>query len=64
VIRSIKYDRAEIRYEKFEAESEELFKLGRSTAIGIHGATMSWDAAGHVLHVIAHSRIVTMALAP
>ena len=64
VIRSIKYDRAEIRYEKFEAESEELFKLGRSTAIGIHGATMSWDAAGHVLHVIAHSRIVTVALAP
>ena len=64
VIRSIKYGATEIRYEKFDARSEELFKLGESTPVRIEGATMGWDARSHVLHVVARDRHVTIALAP
>jgi hypothetical protein len=64
VIRSMKYGRAEIRYDKFDAESEELFKLGESTPLRIEGATMRWDAASHLLHVVAHQPQVTLALSP
>jgi hypothetical protein len=62
VIRSIRYGKAEIRYEKFDPESEELFTLGASTPIEARGATLTWDAASHVLHVAAHDRVVTLAL--
>jgi len=63
VIRSITYGEAEIRYDKYDADSEELFKLGESTPVRIDGAAMRWDAASHVLHVMAHDHKVTLTLA-
>src|ERR1017187_13913 len=64
VIRSIKYGKDEIGYDKFDVESEELFKLGESTPLRIEGATMRWDATNHALHVMANDHKVTITLAP
>ncbi len=63
VIRSIDYGRSSIRYEKYDAESEELFKLGSCSPGAMEGASVAWDASGHVLRVHAHSRRVVIGLA-
>ena len=62
VIRSIEYGRFSISYEKFDAESEELFKLGSASPGALQGATMTWDPVSHVLRVHSHSRSVAIAL--
>jgi hypothetical protein len=64
VVRSIDYEPSQIRYDKFDAESEELFKLGKSAPVRIEGGTFGWDPARRVLHVFSHERRVTVALAP
>ena len=43
VIQSIAYGKSEIRYEKFDGESEEMFKLGASRPVRIDGGAMAWD---------------------
>jgi hypothetical protein len=62
VIRSIEYGKSSIRYEKYDADSEELFKLGSCSPAGIEGATMTWDPSSHVLRVHAHGRRVLIGL--
>jgi hypothetical protein len=64
VIQSIDYGTAAIRYAKFDAESEELFKLGKSAPVRIKGGTLKWDPSSRVLHVFSHERTVTVALTP
>jgi len=63
VIRSIEYGRSRIRYDKYDADSEELFRLGSSAPASVEGATMSWDPSGGVLRVHAHGRSVIIRLA-
>jgi hypothetical protein len=62
VIRSIVYGKSSIQYEKYDADSEELFKLGSSSPAGIQGATITWDSSSHVLRVHAHDRRVLIGL--
>ncbi len=64
VIRSITYGREEIRYEKFDGASEEMFKLGAGRPVRVAGASMEWDSSTHVLHVHSRDRTVVVALAP
>jgi hypothetical protein len=63
VIRSISYGNAEIAYEKFDAESDEMFKLGRSRPVRAEGGSMEWDSTGRVLRVHGNSRRVAITLA-
>lgn len=63
VIRSIEYGRSSIRYEKFDEDSQELFKLGACSPAGVEGATTTWDPSSHVLSVHAHERRVLIGLA-
>jgi hypothetical protein len=62
VIRSIEYGESRIRYEKFDADSEELFKLGSCSPSEIEGATVTWDPSSHVLRVHSKSRSVLIGL--
>lgn len=64
VIRSISYGRSEIRYEKFDAASEEMFKLGAGRPVKVDGATFAWDSVTHVLRLHANARAVVVSLAP
>jgi hypothetical protein len=64
VIRSIAYGKAEIRYDKFDRDSTELFKLGASTPARVSGAEMQWDPATRVLRLQAHEHQVVITLAP
>jgi hypothetical protein len=62
VIRSLTYGKSEIRYEKFDAESEELFRLGAGTPVRAEGGVLSWDPVRRVLRVVSHERTVTLVL--
>jgi hypothetical protein len=63
VIRSIAYGKAEIRYDKFDPSSEEIFKLGACSPVRIDGAAMKWDPASRILHVLSHDRKIVISLA-
>ncbi len=63
VMRSISYGKAEIRYDKFDPSSEELFKLGAGSPVRIDGGTMTWDPATRTLHVLSRDRKVTITIA-
>jgi hypothetical protein len=64
VVRSIRYSNLEIRYDKFDPVSEEMFKLGASIPVRIEGAEMSWDPASRILHVRSRDRRVVISLSP
>jgi hypothetical protein len=64
VIRSIAYGRSAIRYEKFDPDSEEVFRLGAAAPLGAKGASLSWDPARRLLRVASHARAVTVTLSP
>ncbi len=64
VIRSISYGSKEIRYEKADGESDELFKLGVGTPARVTGGTVDWNPVTHVLRVHSEGRSVVVALAP
>jgi hypothetical protein len=62
VIRSITYAQREIRYEKFDGTSDEMFKLGSGSPARVEGASMQWDPATRVLHLHSHDRAVLVSL--
>jgi hypothetical protein len=64
VIRSISYGQREIRYVKFDAASEEIFKLGAGKPVRVEGASMEWDPDSRVLRLHSRERSVTVSLAP
>jgi hypothetical protein len=64
VIRSISYGQKEIRYEKFDALSDEMFKLGADSSVRATGALMAWDPATHVLRLHSRERSVVITFAP
>jgi hypothetical protein len=64
VIRSIAYGSSEIRYDKFDPSSEEMFKLGASKPLRIDGASMRWDPDTRILRVLSRDRKVVISLAP
>jgi hypothetical protein len=64
VLRSIAYSGSGIRYEKFDAVSEEMFKLGASRPLRAEGASMEWDPAARILRLHSRGRRVVVTLAP
>lgn len=62
VVRSIDYAKARISYTKFDAGSEEEFKLGGSRPKSVSGGTMKWDGGRKVLMVKANSKTVSITL--
>ena len=64
VIRSISYGTKEIRYEKADPESDEMFKLGADRPVRVTGGAMEWDSAIHVLRLHSRERSVVVALGP
>ena len=63
VIRSIEYGNSRIRYDKYDADSEELLKLGGSSPAAVEGATFAWDPSSGVLRLHSHERSVVVRLA-
>lgn len=64
VIRHIEYGRTLLRFEAFDASSEELFKLGAGSPGRAEGATCTWDPATRLLRVHAFGRRVEIPLSP
>lgn len=64
VIQSITYRPTEIAYEKFDASSDELFKLGASRPARVDGASMQWDPTTRILRLHSTGRRVVITLAP
>jgi hypothetical protein len=64
VLQSIAYSPTEIRYEKFDAVSDEMLKLGATKPVRVEGASMEWDPANRILRLHSSSRRVRVALAP
>ncbi len=62
VVREIAYSGSGIRFETFDPQSEELFRLGAGTPRRIEGGTMQWDPAARVLKVHATERRVVITL--
>ena len=56
------YAKARISYTKFDAGSEEEFKLGGSRPKSVSGGTMKWDGGRKVLIVKANSKTVSITL--
>lgn len=63
VVREIRYGPGRITYTKFDARSEERFKLGAWRPAAVQGGTMTWDATTKVLTVHATERAVTIVAA-
>ena len=63
-IQSITYALQQITYTKFDAASQEIFKLGAATPISADNATMSWDAKSRVLKIVATQKSVAIHLQP
>lgn len=60
VIQTIEYGAGAIRYTKFDARSQERFKLGMWTPRRIQGGEMQWDAAAKVLTVKTTAKTVVI----
>lgn len=63
-IQTIQYSRSSIRYRKFDAISEERFKLGAGVPLTARGGTFTWNPESHVLDLHASGRNVLIKLRP
>ena len=62
VLRSIDYGPKQISYTKFDAGSQEEFKLGAGRPTAVRGGNMKWDARRSVLLVKATDKTVKIEL--